>query len=277
MISKPRCYDGTEPYLFVSYAHKDSAAVYPIIQSMNESGLRVWYDSGIETTSDYLDFIADKIHGCSCFMAFVSKSYLNSTVSDAERKYAYKIQKKLFFVYLEDVILSPGFKMVFDNVQALFLKEHNSVNSLIEKIVSAKVLDACRNQTKQSNAELTEKFYQIGKTYYDQNNIELAVSYFRISAEMGYPDSQFFMGVCSFTENPYLKRNPAKSAKWYIKAVEQGHAGAINNLAFLYMRGWGVEKDLHLAAELFRKGVSLGNAAAASNLKACLAELSETE
>lgn len=272
MIAKPGCYEGTEPYIFVSYAHKDAQTVYPIIEAMNSSGLRVWYDTGIELASDYLDYIAEKIHGCSLFIAFVSKSYLNSTVSDAERKYAYKIKKKLFFVYLEDVILSPGFEMVFDNVQALFLKEYGTLTALTKKILSSKVMDPCRNQR---SSAIAEKYFQVGKSYYDANQIELAVSYFRISAEMGYPDAQFFMGVCCISENPYLKRNPTKAAKWYIKAVEQGHAGAVNNLAFQYMRGWGVEKDLRFAAELFRKAAALGNPAAAANLKHCLAELGE--
>lgn len=271
-MEKPKCYDGSEPYIFVSYAHKDSDAVYPIIQAMADSGLRVWYDSGIETASDYLDFIADKIHGCSCFMAFVTQSYLNSTVSDAERKYAYKLQKKLFFVYLEEVVPSPGFIMVFDNTQALFLKELGSVTALTEKILASNALSPCRNH---GNTGMGEEYFRSGKVYYEKQNFELAVSYFRIAAELGHPDAQFYMGICCFTDNPYLKRNLAVSAKWYIKAVEQGQARAINNLAFLYMRGWGVEKDLHLAAELFRKGAALGNAAAASNLKACLKELGD--
>ena len=277
MYDKPACYEGTEPYIFVSYAHKDSAAVYPIIQAMNNSGLRVWYDSGIETTSDYLEFIAGKIHGCSCFMAFITQSSLDSMVCDAERKYAYKIKKKLFFIYLEDVVPSPGFIMVFDNTQALFLKEHNSIDALTENITSAKALEVCHKHTKHNSEEIAERYYQIGKSHYDRKNIELAVSYFRISAETGHPDAQFFMGVCISSENSYLKRNPAQAAKWYIKAVEQGHARAINNLAFHYMRGWGVDKDLHLAAELFRKAAALGNPAAASNLKSCLAELGENQ
>lgn len=277
MNEKPMCYEGCDPYIFVSYAHKDSLLVFPIIQAMIDAGLRVWYDSGIEQATDYLDFIAEKIHGCSCFMAFVSQSYLNSTVSDAERKYAYKIQKKLFFIYLENVAPSPGYIMVFDNTQALFLKDHHSLEELSKKIVSAKVLEPCREQGNQENTDLAEKYYQIGKTHYDRKNIELAVSYFRISAELGHPDAQFFMGVCTFSENHYLKRNPSQAAKWYILAVEQGHAKSINNLAFQFMRGWGVEKDLHLAAELFRKAISLGDPAARANLQSCIAKLDESE
>lgn len=275
MTAKPNVYEGTEPYVFISYAHKDAHRVFPIIQAMNACGVRVWYDDGIEAAEDYMDYIAEKIRSCACFMAFVSKAYLESIVSDTERKYAYKIQKKLFFIYLEEVVPSPGFVMIFDNTQALFRKDHISDQELADKIISAKVLDPCRHRPSSVQSSIAEKYYELGKTHYDAKEWDLAVSYFRISAEHGHPSAQFFMGVCLFTDNPYLKRNPTAAAKWFILAVEQGHAGAINNLAFQYMRGIGVEKDPQLAAELFRKSAALGNPAAASNLKYCLAALDE--
>ena len=36
-------YEGQEPYIFISYAHKDSNTVLPIIQGLQERGFRVWY------------------------------------------------------------------------------------------------------------------------------------------------------------------------------------------------------------------------------------------
>ena len=43
-----RPYEGTLPYLFVSYAHKNDAAVLEIISTLQSRGFRVWYDEGIE-------------------------------------------------------------------------------------------------------------------------------------------------------------------------------------------------------------------------------------
>ena len=41
-------YEGNENYIFVSYAHKDSDRVIPIIEELDAAGFRIWYDSGIE-------------------------------------------------------------------------------------------------------------------------------------------------------------------------------------------------------------------------------------
>lgn len=37
-------YEGSEPYIFVCYAHEDSNVVYPEIQWLNEQGVNVWYE-----------------------------------------------------------------------------------------------------------------------------------------------------------------------------------------------------------------------------------------
>jgi hypothetical protein len=45
-------YEGKEPYIFVSYAHKDSPAVFHIVEQLSARGYRIWYDEGIEPGSE---------------------------------------------------------------------------------------------------------------------------------------------------------------------------------------------------------------------------------
>ena len=47
MIDYPTAYEGTEPYIFISYAHKNTDQVIPIISVLQNRGFRVWYDAGI--------------------------------------------------------------------------------------------------------------------------------------------------------------------------------------------------------------------------------------
>ena len=35
-------YDGMEPYVFISYSHRDSNAVVPLIQNLQNRNFRVW-------------------------------------------------------------------------------------------------------------------------------------------------------------------------------------------------------------------------------------------
>ena len=37
-------YEGTRPYLFISYAHKQSEEVVSTIRILHENGWRLWYD-----------------------------------------------------------------------------------------------------------------------------------------------------------------------------------------------------------------------------------------
>ena len=45
-------YTGDEPYLFVSYSHRDSALVYPILDKLHDLKYRLWYDESCETGND---------------------------------------------------------------------------------------------------------------------------------------------------------------------------------------------------------------------------------
>lgn len=56
-----RPYEGTQPYIFVSYAHKNDAAVLEIIGALQSRGFRVWYDEGIEAGSEWPESIASHL------------------------------------------------------------------------------------------------------------------------------------------------------------------------------------------------------------------------
>ena len=44
MQQPPPPYEGDEPYVFVCYAHEDSAVVYPELNWLSTEGFRYWYD-----------------------------------------------------------------------------------------------------------------------------------------------------------------------------------------------------------------------------------------
>ncbi|MDO5479853.1 MAG: toll/interleukin-1 receptor domain-containing protein [Clostridia bacterium] len=65
-------YIGNEPFLFVSYSHRDTAAVYPILDTLYDNKYRLWYDESCETGNDFRDELKNKIEGCSGVLLFVS-------------------------------------------------------------------------------------------------------------------------------------------------------------------------------------------------------------
>lgn len=41
-------YKGSDPYIFISYSHKDIDRVFPIIRMLQDDSYRVWYDDGVD-------------------------------------------------------------------------------------------------------------------------------------------------------------------------------------------------------------------------------------
>ena len=105
---KIRAYAGNGDYIFVSYAHRDSARVYPILEQMQQDGYRVWFDEGIDPGTEWDENIAAHVCGCNYFIAFLSGNYLASDNCKDELNYARDLGKKRLLVYLEDVQLPAG-------------------------------------------------------------------------------------------------------------------------------------------------------------------------
>ena len=74
----PVAYTGQQPYIFISYAHKDSEIVLPIIARLQKDGYRVWYDEGIVPGSNWDEYISMHLdHSCNV-LSFISKAYVKS-------------------------------------------------------------------------------------------------------------------------------------------------------------------------------------------------------
>ena len=57
-------YKGEEPYIFISYSHRDTAEVYAILERMQKDGYRIWFDEGIDPGSEWDDVIAAHVKEC---------------------------------------------------------------------------------------------------------------------------------------------------------------------------------------------------------------------
>ena len=108
------------PYIFISYAHADSALVLPIVRAMQEANIDLWYDEGIEAGSEWPEYIAEKVMNCSKFVLFISNAYLASQNCKRELNFAISRKKDILSVHLEAVQLSPGMEMQLGTYQAIF-------------------------------------------------------------------------------------------------------------------------------------------------------------
>jgi len=66
-------YQGPEPNIFVSYAHKGGASICPLISELRERGYRVWCDEGIDTGNEWPEEIAKALLGAAHFVVFLRR------------------------------------------------------------------------------------------------------------------------------------------------------------------------------------------------------------
>ena len=101
-------YEGKEPYIFVSYAHKDSAAVFRLVEQLNERGYRIWYDEGIEPGSEWPEYIANHLLGAEMVLSVLTPSAVNSVNCRREINFALSKNKPVLTIYMEDIELPVG-------------------------------------------------------------------------------------------------------------------------------------------------------------------------
>ena len=112
-------YDGDDPYIFVSYAHKDSEKIFKEISFLHDEGYNIWYDEGIGASSEWPEEIANAVIGCSIFLVFISPRSTASVNCRNEINLALNENKPFLAVYTEESVLPPGLRLRMGDLQAI--------------------------------------------------------------------------------------------------------------------------------------------------------------
>lgn len=134
MQTKFEAYTGKEPYLFVSYSHRDTAKVYPILDALYDRKYRLWYDESCETGNDFRDELRERIEGSEAVLLFVSESSMSSPFCGMEIIVARENGKRLYPIYLDNAAVPPAFQILLANTH------HGSIDN-IDKLIKSMVRD----------------------------------------------------------------------------------------------------------------------------------------
>lgn len=134
MQTKFEAYTGNEPYLFVSYSHRDTGVVYPILDALHDKKYRLWYDESCENGNDFRDELRHRIEKAEAVLLFVSHSSMESPFCGMEIIVARENQKRLYPIYLDDVEVPPAFAILLSNT-------HHGTPENMDKLIRALVRD----------------------------------------------------------------------------------------------------------------------------------------
>lgn len=138
--------DESKKYIFISYAHKDSEKVVPIVSRLMDEGFNVWYDEGIDPGTEWDENIAKHINECAYFIAFITSSYIDSKNCKDELNFSRDLDKEQLLVYLEDVELPMGMAMRMNRLQAIWWEKYskNNYEDAFQKLFVAKGINATK-------------------------------------------------------------------------------------------------------------------------------------
>ena len=237
-----RAYEGNEPYIFVSYAHKDSERVLPIISALQERGFRVWYDAGIEAGTEWPEYIADHLDRCSCFLAFMSEYARDSHNCRREINFAIELRKEPLVIYLENVQMSLGMRMQLGSLQAIFYNRHSNLDSFIAELSHNQFLMECQINRTVSRQEIIQ-WHQNGKVCFINENFVEAVTWFHKAAELELADAEVYLSVC-YLLGLGVEQDEAKAIQWLLKVVETDEKdSSLWRIALCNEKGLGISQN----------------------------------
>ena len=78
-------YKGPEPYIFLSYSHKNADKVLPEIDRLCKLGYHVWYDEGIAPGNEWTSEIASALEKAAFFLVMLSPKIFIFSADQTER------------------------------------------------------------------------------------------------------------------------------------------------------------------------------------------------
>lgn len=107
--------------------------------------------------------------------------------------------------------------------------------------------------------------YKAGIAAYEANNLPLTYKMFLAAAKEGHADSQFNLALM-YERGIGIEKNEKEAVVWYDKSASQGNSAAQFNLGVLYEQGRGTEINFTKANAWYRKASVQGDALAIGNL-----------
>jgi len=120
-------------------------------------------------------------------------------------------------------------------------------------------------------AQNETSLFDLGIEYYQKEDYEAALLWFKLAAEQGFANAQYNLGVM-YDQGQGVAQDYKEAVRWYRQAAEQGLAKAQYNLGVRYDNGEGVPQDYKEAVRWYRLAAEQGHVSSQNNLGAAYGE-----
>lgn len=147
-------YDGSEPFIFLSYKHEDMLLAQALIKNLHRRGVyRIWYDEGIHPGEEWKKIIQEKLKNCACFIALVTPKYCESEYCKKEFNDSCENNKRILVLHCGTdslPFLDPGKARKIENYQSVYktkYKDADFYNKILEDEVIRSFIDKGQRYT----------------------------------------------------------------------------------------------------------------------------------
>lgn len=113
----PSAFVAAAPYVFLSYAHADSANMRRVLALLRSAGIDVWVDERLEAGQEWDAQLEAQIRGCAMLVALISPAASASRWVRRELKYADSLGKPLTCLRLCETTLTDGLGLLLLSLQ----------------------------------------------------------------------------------------------------------------------------------------------------------------
>ena len=150
-----KAYLGNDPYIFVSYSHKNKNVVYPFIAALQEH-YNVWFDEGIHYGQEWETEIAEKLENCTVFLYMITEESLDSANCKDEIHFVRELGKPFLNVLVnKDTVLPKAFTFRYGRYQMCSLFAFSSCEEAVDDL--AKKCEAL-GQMERKSAQKKQNF-----------------------------------------------------------------------------------------------------------------------
>ena len=135
------------PFLFISYSHKDTQDLDPILHLLRRNQFRFWYDLGLLSGVEWADELERNISNCSQFLVCITPESVASSFVRKEISLALSLHKKILVVYLSDTVLSHGLGLLLGDIQAIYRNSFQDFSAFEKALCDALAKETMYGET----------------------------------------------------------------------------------------------------------------------------------
>lgn len=174
-------YEGNDPYLFISYSHRDASNITEICTILRENSVRFWYDNGLHSGDDWNLVIATHLERAAACLLLLSRASASSRYVKNELIFSFNHRIPIHILSLEDFELPIDVDLMLGRIQKI--KKKKGYEARLLESLPSELFCASFDPQKSNHSGINHPLFQIGT---EIANRQGTISYLGIHKTLGY-------------------------------------------------------------------------------------------